>query len=259
MNDKEIIEDYNSGLGISTLVKNYNVSQNKIHQILNSNNVPIRSKGGRKTFLTNSQITEMISLYNKGFSLSKLESEFKVSKERIKTILRDNNIIVREYNTYKNIPVGSKFNRLTFIEELKERKNNKIQWLVQCKCGNQKIVMKPDVLSNKTKSCGCLKNEGRLVYDDRVELVMRNLFTEYKNSARKRFYLFELDFIEFKQIINKNCYYCNSPHSSIRTDEKTGVKVSYMGIDRKNNSEGYSLDNTVPCCITCNIMKKTWI
>jgi len=157
VNSKEIIEKYNSGIGISTLVKNYNVSQNKIYQILNNNNVSIRNKGGRKTSLSNHQITEIVALYNKGFSLSKLESKFKISKERIKTILRENGIIVRGYNTYKNIPVGSKYNRLTLLEELKERKNKKIQWLVQCECGNQKVVLKPDVLSNKTKSCGCLK------------------------------------------------------------------------------------------------------
>lgn len=29
------------------------------------------------------------------------------------------------------------------------------------------------------------------------------------------------------------------------------------GIDRKNNSRGYSIINCVPCCTTCNMMKKT--
>jgi len=30
----------------------------------------------------------------------------------------------------------------------------------------------------------------------------------------------------------------------------------YNGIDRKINSRGYTPDNSLPCCRTCNFMKK---
>jgi hypothetical protein len=46
---------------------------------------------------------------------------------------------------------------------------------------------------------------------------------------------------EFKKISNSNCYYCNT----------TGPN----GIDRVNNTIGYSLNNCVPACKHCNYVK----
>jgi len=34
-------------------------------------------------------------------------------------------------------------------------------------------------------------------------------------------------------------------------------KVIYNGIDRVNNTLGYTEENSVPCCKTCNLAKRT--
>jgi len=38
------------------------------------------------------------------------------------------------------------------------------------------------------------------------------------------------------------CYYC-------------GDNIETIGLDRLNNTKGYSLDNIVSCCTPCNMMK----
>lgn len=258
MNDSDVLEDYGNGLGIRDLVTKYHTSQSKIYGILKRNNVQIRPSGGRKASLTDEQVYKIITKYKDGEILKNLEKEFKTSKERIKEILKENNVPIRTYNkNYKYIEEGTKFWKLTFLEEIKERKNKKIQWLVRCECGNQKVVLKPDVLSGKTKTCGCGMNQGYKKEEDRENIVAKTLFSEYRKSARVRGYEFNISFDKFKElIISSKCYYCGSNESRQRKDESTNFVLSYMGIDRLMNDIGYVDNNIVPCCSTCNYMKK---
>jgi hypothetical protein len=48
---------------------------------------------------------------------------------------------------------------------------------------------------------------------------------------------------EIRELISKPCEYCETP------EEK-------MGVDRKDNSRGHMPDNTVPCCLRCNALKR---
>ena len=41
---------------------------------------------------------------------------------------------------------------------------------------------------------------------------------------------------------NKNCTYC-------------GDNIPGIGLDRINNTIGYTIDNIASCCTTCNMMK----
>lgn len=56
--------------------------------------------------------------------------------------------------------------------------------------------------------------------------------------------LFNIDFDTFCAIVTAPCYYCRYIH-----DDETN------GIDRLNNDIGYTKENCVPCCSTCNRMK----
>jgi hypothetical protein len=46
-----------------------------------------------------------------------------------------------------------------------------------------------------------------------------------------------------KIIIKQPCFYCKT------------VPIRYGGLDRVDNSQGYTLTNTVPCCMACNHWK----
>lgn len=56
-----------------------------------------------------------------------------------------------------------KYNKLTIIEEAppKEATNGYMEdyVLVECDCGNKKVIRKYSVVKGKTKSCGCLQKE----------------------------------------------------------------------------------------------------
>lgn len=56
-----------------------------------------------------------------------------------------------------NDVVGNKYGRLTIKREFKELTPRRV--LCTCDCGNEVIVVKNDVISGHTQSCGCLQKE----------------------------------------------------------------------------------------------------
>jgi hypothetical protein len=68
-------------------------------------------------------------------------------------------------------------------------------------------------------------------------------FNQYKSTAKKRGIDFNITFDEFCTFWQKPCTYC-------------GSEIETIGLDRKDNNIGYTVDNIVPCCEFCNIMKR---
>lgn len=62
----------------------------------------------------------------------------------------------------------------------------------------------------------------------------------YQRSARYRKLPFEITLDQFSEIIQQQCYYCGD---------------AGWGVDRKNNSLGYIIQNCVSCCSKCNFAK----
>ena len=67
-------------------------------------------------------------------------------------------------------------------------------------------------------------------------------YRSYISGAVSRGKSFELTLDEFNSFWQKPCHYC-------------GGEIKTIGLDRVENLKGYSLDNVVPCCFTCNTMK----
>ncbi len=78
---------------------------------------------------------------------------------------------------------------------------------------------------------------------------LKSYYNSYIKGAcsRKQDISFELSFEQFTNLIRKPCFYCTI------SDE-----TDFMGIDRVDNKKGYTLDNCVPCCTTCNRMKYSY-
>lgn len=61
--------------------------------------------------------------------------------------------------------LGKKFNKLTVVKfdrieykrDSKGKNRNKSYWLCKCDCGNEVSIARYDLVTGKTKSCGCLK------------------------------------------------------------------------------------------------------
>ena len=62
---------------------------------------------------------------------------------------------------------------------------------------------------------------------------------KYRSSVKKRDYTLEEE--EALEILKSDCVYCGSSIS--------------IGFDRVDSNIGYTKDNVVPCCTTCNMMK----
>jgi hypothetical protein len=72
-------------------------------------------------------------------------------------------------------------------------------------------------------------------------------YLNYVRSAEYKNLKFELTEFEYKSIVQHPCYYCGT--------FKEGKLFS--GVDRKDQSIGYTVSNCVPCCEMCNYMKKS--
>lgn len=80
-------------------------------------------------------------------------------------------------------------------------------------------------------------------------------FWTYKRSAKRRNLDFTLERDEFVILCESNCFYCGEkPSSEFGLASYNGKFVS-NGVDRMDNSRGYTTDNTVPCCAICNFAK----
>lgn len=71
------------------------------------------------------------------------------------------------------------------------------------------------------------------------------VYKDYKRGARKRGLKFFLTFKKYLEISSLPCSYC-------------GRQEVRNGIDRKDNSSGYTLENSGPCCSKCNLMKRNY-
>lgn len=104
-----------------------------------------------------------------------------------------------------------------------------------------------------------------LVANNAHQMGIRNqLFRTYKANAEKRSYNFNLSFDEFNSLIIQDCYYCGGTPELKDNDywrgrkDKSQPNIYVNGIDRIDSTEGYTIDNCVPCCSKCNLMKNTF-
>lgn len=97
---------------------------------------------------------------------------------------------------------------------------------------------------------------------DSGEEGFRLLVRIYKSNAKKKGRDFNLTIEQFKQLTQSNCHYCGLPpkkqisNHNIKQDEvRNRGAYTYTGIDRKDSSQGYTPENSLPCCHQCNIAK----
>jgi hypothetical protein len=71
----------------------------------------------------------------------------------------------------------------------------------------------------------------------------KGIWQSYKRGAEKRDLAFQFTLSEFtERFWQRSCVYC-------------GDVIKSAGIDRVDSSKGYTIENSVPCCSTCNFMK----
>jgi len=164
------------------------------------------------------------------------------------------------------IDLKIKYNNLTLISEPYSIKSGyTTRKVVDCKCDCGKILKKV-VLSklkdNSTKSCKNCSFQNREFNKERIvtqveQLYNHNIIIRCKDSKKNISNNLSLE--QFKTLIYQNCYYCgDEPKPSLRFKNRKYLNSEIIlinGIDRIDSDLGYSIENCVSCCTTCNKMK----
>jgi hypothetical protein len=150
--------------------------------------------------------------------------------------------------------IGKRFGKLIVIN-LEYKDNNTTYWKCLCDCGKETTVQRTCLVGKSTSSCGCYKIQriretcGLRPY----ESLFNKLHKESEQRNIKNDLSYE-DFLEFTKI--DKCHYCDKsiewvPYNYCRNEANNGGH----NLDRKNNYLGYSIENCVVCCKTCNRRK----
>lgn len=148
---------------------------------------------------------------------------------------------------YKRDTIGKKFGHWTVLEYIREKKGYK----VRCDCG--KIGTYSITLLKNSSKKACRACSYKINTMPNKTAAKREALGAYKRQAKNRGLCFELSENEFFGLIISNCYYCGAEPSN---KFKKFNDFKYNGVDRKDNLIGYTVDNCVACCATCNLCKR---
>lgn len=155
--------------------------------------------------------------------------------------------------------VGKSYGRLTVIS--RKRISSKTFYECRCQCGSVKYVAHGGLQQGTTKSCGCLQKEKVSIRCTKPleDVVATQIMNYYKRNAKDRNLVWELSDDKFKSLIFSNCHYCGNKSGTITkvAHRDKDNELSNNGVDRVDNSLGYTDSNCVSCCKHCNIAKST--
>ena len=173
--------------------------------------------------------------------------------------------------------VGRTINSLTILENLgtrPEKSGHYVRWvLCGCVCSNKKEVRLTSLKRGEPKSCGCLNksnlstkqikqnhvtstNKFRKThislykkYSEKYRTSFSSRFSILKNISKRRGVLTTITKEQHKDLLTLPCYYCGNTLFG-----ETGA-----GLDRKDNSKYYTLNNVLPCCCSCNRIRNIYL
>ncbi len=120
-----------------------------------------------------------------------------------------------------------------------------------------KVILLSNLKRGTTKSCGC-GHRGRPLgkfYTPSGQNNSKRVIAAYKHSAKNRELTFNLSDSQIYDLCQRNCYYCGASPSNIKNDKRCNGVFIYNGIDRMDNTKGYTLNNVQSCCRQCNTAK----
>lgn len=171
---------------------------------------------------------------------------------------------IRKRKPQKYFPkIGQVFGKMTLVEIIPPDEIHRYtRHKCRCKCGTEKYIEVSRLYSGRVISCGCLSKQRASLLGKRNRLRDGNstenaLLNKYKYAARKRGLPFSLSKEESHNLFLGNCFYCDTPPYRTVKYESCASEFTYNGIDRIDNSIGYTAANCVSCCTTCNKSKNS--
>ena len=150
--------------------------------------------------------------------------------------------------------IGLRFGRLVVVCE-KDKGKCGATWECKCDCGNTTTVIGKSLRAGLTKSCGCFRRERISLPPN--EAAFNSTFGRMKRQAFRRGYEWKLSEDYVRKITQQNCFYCGVEPSHVNKNGPGQGEYVYNGLDRVDNTKGYTTDNVVPCCRQCNVSKRS--
>lgn len=191
--------------------------------------------------------------------------EFEIASSKMSRVVSCGCRTKRNAGQFKAVDLEGEMTRgIVALKKTPERsKSGYVMYDMRCSfCG--KTFRRPSYdFTRNTVHCDCAewkanfaKPTGRKQDPDNssnVNLLMKG----YRKSAKERKLCFALTKKQFKSLIEADCFYCGKKPQ--RKNQKSTCHGEYYsnGIDRVDNSLGYTIDNCVTCCKECNFGKGT--
>lgn len=139
---------------------------------------------------------------------------------------------------------------LTVLEVLPSSKVRRPMLRCRCDCGKERLVRADRLQRGEISTCStCAKSAGakRSAASRRLPTAVatsRNIRGWYRYGALRRGLSFDLSDLEVFRLLYAECHYCGAAANPTN------------GIDRTDNSEGYTTGNVVTACSICNYAKR---
>lgn len=159
---------------------------------------------------------------------------------------------------------GQIFGYLTVIATSDRRSGDSVMWQCECNCNHlfcPKVIYVNSSSLVHGRCISCKKHRGKR------SVAVTQYYSMTRFGALKRNYVFELSLLEFYNLIKLSCYYCGSNKDIKHIYDGNKYKLAKTntsklfcllranGIDRLDNTLGYTVKNCVPCCGECNEAK----
>jgi hypothetical protein len=133
------------------------------------------------------------------------------------------------------------------------------RWLCECKCGTQRTVKSQGLRSGRSTSCGCNQECKKKLRKPNHIRLKTTIYNGYRHVAKARGLEFLLSKEQVDYLTTQSCKYCGISPRTVCDVLKSSIydsdKFRWNGIDRIDNTRGYTIDNAVPCCTQCNRAK----
>ncbi len=154
--------------------------------------------------------------------------------------------------------MGNRYGKLA-VQEFSHTDKKTSFWICICDCGNKTTTRGNTLRSGQCKSCG----KCDVYAKPSVDAPQKRLWQSILTGAKSRNLSLEMTYEDFIVKSIDACFYCGmmpyDKHYAYSKRRKRGIDhdifAVFNGLDRINSDEGYTIDNTVSCCIMCNRMK----
>lgn len=149
---------------------------------------------------------------------------------------------------------GTRFGRFRIISFVLNKRGGR-SYLCECDCGNVRQIESGKLNTQKSQSCGCLRSDLLRISKKRWpgNPAINSIIAQYRAAARKRSLEWSLTHQLATKLLTQHCFWCGSPPS--RPVHSRSHSAVVGGIDRRDNTLGYTEQNAVASCKICNIAK----